>query len=105
MKTPLELWVRAYVDGVHFAPIDDVDEEQMLAAEVRTIDGRPLPGYVKEGLQRDPYAMRWTIAHLGNVAVVPTDAAKMLILLGSGSFRYFLEKTRPALLKSIVRVA
>lgn len=93
MDLPLEVWVRARVDGVIFQDIEMCDIE---TAVVASADGSELPAYVREIVRRDPVAFKWTIAFLrGMQGFNKGNAAELLIMLGSGSARRFLERVRP----------
>lgn len=89
MDTPLEIYVRAIVQGVKFAPIAP---ESVDTATVATLDGSPLPAFVQDALKRDRFAVTWTIAHLDITPGQPATAPLMLFLLGSGALKRFAEK-------------
>lgn len=93
MDLPLEVWVRARVDGVVFKSIDLDDIE---TATVETADSSPLPAYVREIVKRDPVAFKWTLAFLDRAqGFNKSEAAQLLFMMGSGSARRFLERVRP----------
>ena len=93
METPLELLIRAQVDGVLLVAVAPGDVE---TATLATADGSPLPNYLAEGLKRDRFAIVWTAAHLPAIqAMHKTDAAMWLLLLGSGTLKRFIERIRP----------
>ena len=92
--TPLEVFVRARLDGIEF---EEIKSEGFEKAHVRAVGGAPLPEYLRDAINREPFAMRYTIMVFRDLRATPEDILMMPMLLGSRSFIQFLSVVRPGL--------